>query len=170
MSDDSDLRSYTRRGALGLMGVGGVLAATETLGFSNLTRDRNLNIAVTNDLNSLLKVYVESEAIDGQTLNQESVKVYFENQSDIELTDIEIDIRNSGGGSVEYDPSFSSETEETNPSFTIDSLSRGDTKNIEILTQSSGTADITLDISSDTLPELSIELSRDFHIDNSSSN
>ena len=169
MSDDSDIREYTRRGAVGLMGVGGVLAATETLGFSNLTRDRNLNIAVTNDLNSLLKVYVEDEAIDGQTLNKESVTVYFVNQSDIELTDIEIDISNSGGGSVEYDPSFSSETEETNPSFTIDSLSHGDTEHITISTQSSGTADITLDVSSDTLPELSIELEREFIINNSTS-
>ncbi|TKX40013.1 hypothetical protein [Halorubrum sp. CGM4_25_10-8A] len=165
MSDDSDLRSYTRRGALGLMGAGGVLAATETLGFSNFTRDRNLNIAVTNDLNSLLKVYVENEAIDGQTLNKESVTVYFENQSDIELTDIEIDISNSGGGSVEYYPSFS---DATDPLFTISSLSPNATENITISTQSSGTADITLDVSSDTLPELSIELSRGFHIDNSS--
>ena len=164
MSDDSDLRSYTRRGALGLMGAGGVLAATETLGFSNFTRDRNLNIAVTNDLNSLLKVYVENEAIDGQTLNKESVTVYFENQSDIELTDIEIDISNSGGGSVEYDPSFSDETDP----FTISSLSPDTTEHITISTQSSGTADITLVVSSDTLPDLSIELSRSFHIDNSS--
>jgi len=166
MSDDSDLRSYTRRGALGLMGAGGVLAATETLGFSNFTRDRNLNIAVTNDLNSLLKVSVENEStsIDGQTLDQESATVYFENQSDIELNTIEIDISNSGGGSVKYDPSFSGDS---NP-FTIDSLPSGHRENITISTQSSGIADITLDISTDTLPDLSIELSRDFHIDNSS--
>jgi len=146
------------------MGAGGVLAATETLGFSNLTRDRNLNIAVTNDLNSLLKVYVENEKlIDGQTIKKESVTVYFENQSDIDLTDIEIDISN--GGSVEYDPSFS---DATSPLFTISSLPSGHTENIRISTQSSGTADITLDVSSDTLPDLSIELSRSFHIDNSS--
>jgi len=165
MSDDSDLRSYTRRGALGLMGAGGVLAATETLGFSNFTRDRNINIAVTNDLNSLLKVYVDDEdPIDGQRLDQESATVYFENQSDIELNTIEIDISNSGGGSVKYDPSFSGDS---NP-FTIDSLPSGHRENITISTQSSGIADITLDISTDTLPDLSIELSRDFHIDNSS--
>jgi len=162
MSDDSDLRSYTRRGALGLMGAGGVLAATETLGFSNLTRDRNLNIAVTNDLNSLLKVYVEDEAIDGQTLNKESVTVYFENQSDIDLKSIVIDITSSVD-SVEYDPSF---PDDSNP-FNTD-LSRGSEKSIQISTTNSGIVDITLDISSDTLPELSIELSRDFHIDNSS--
>jgi len=144
------------------MGAGGVLAATETLGFSNLTRDRNLNIAVTNDLNSLLKVYVENEAIDGQTLNRESVTVYFENQSDIDLKSIVIDITSSVD-SVEYDPSFS---DDSNP-FNTD-LSSGGKKHIKISTTSSGTADITLDISSDTLPELSIELSRDFHIHNSS--
>jgi len=144
------------------MGAGGVLAATETLGFSNLTRDRNLNIAVTNDLNSLLKVYVEDEAIDGQTLNKESVTVYFENQSDIDLKSIVIDITSSVD-SVEYDPSF---PDDSNP-FNTD-LSRGSEKSIQISTTNSGIVDITLDISSDTLPELSIELSRDFHIDNSS--
>ncbi len=167
MSDDSDLRSYTRRGALGLMGAGGVLAATETLGFSNFTRDRNLNIAVTNDINSLLKVYVENnstnEAIDGQRLTQESATVSFKNQSDVELKDIKIAISNSGGAPVEYNSSF---TDNSNP-FQTD-LSPGSTRSIEILTMSSGTADITLDISTDTLPDLSIELSRDFHIDNSS--
>lgn len=168
MSDDSDLRSYTRRGALGLMGAGGVLAATETLGFSNFTRDRNLNIAVTNDLKSLLKVYVDNEdPIDGQTLIQESATVYFENQSDIELTNVEIDITNSGD-SVKYNPSFTDQTDHQSPQFTIYSFSPDDMEEIEISTQGGGTADITLDISSDTLPELSIELSRSFHINNSS--
>jgi uncharacterized membrane protein len=169
MSDDSDLRSYTRRGALGLMGAGGVLAATETFGFSNFTRDRNLNIAVTNDLKSLLKVSVENEStsIDGQTLDQESATVYFENQSDIELTNINAVIENNGEAEVNYVPSsgFSSNG---NGSFTLDSLHSGHSENIKISTQSSGTADITLEIYSDTLPELSVELSRSFHINNSS--
>ena len=167
MSDDSDLRSYTRRGALGLMGVGGVLAATETLGFSNFTRDRNLNIAVTNDLNSLLKVYVENkDSIDGQTLNQESVTVYFENQSDINLNSINVIITHNG---VKLDYTLSDGFSRGNDSFILDSLSSGHTENITISTQSSGTAEITLEVSSDTLPELSIELERDFTIENSTS-
>jgi len=168
MSDDSDLRSYTRRGALGLMGAGGVLAATETLGFSNLTRDRNLNIAVTNDLNSLLKVYVENEntIIDRQRIDQKSVTVYFENQSDIDLKSINVIITHSG---VKVDYTLSDGFSGENNSFILDSLSSGHTENITISTQSSGTADITLDISSDTLPELSIELERDFTINNSTS-
>jgi len=145
-----------------------VLAATETLGFSNFTRDRNINIAVTNDLNSLLKVYVDDEdPIDGQRLDQESATVYFENQSDIELTNINAVIENNGEAEVNYVPSsgFSSNG---NGSFTLDSLHSGHSENIKISTQSSGTADITLEISSDTLPELSVELSRSFHINNSS--
>jgi len=150
------------------MGAGGVLAATETLGFSNLTRDRNLNIAVTNDLNSLLKVYVENEntIIDRQRIDQKSVTVYFENQSDIDLKSINVIITHSG---VKVDYTLSDGFSGENNSFILDSLSSGHTENITISTQSSGTADITLDISSDTLPELSIELERDFTINNSTS-
>ena len=49
MREDRDLRTYTRRGALGLMGAGGVFAATETFGVTNLTAGRGTNIIVAND-------------------------------------------------------------------------------------------------------------------------
>jgi len=49
MSDDSDIPEYTRRGAVGLMGVGGALAVTETFGFTQLTADRGVGITVSGD-------------------------------------------------------------------------------------------------------------------------
>ena len=56
MSDDSDLRSYTRRGALGLMGAGGVLAATETFGFTRLTADRGVGVSVAGDDSAAIEI------------------------------------------------------------------------------------------------------------------
>jgi len=58
MSDDSDIREYTRRGAVGLMGVGGALAVTETFGFTRLTADRDtqLTVEADDDTNVALQV------------------------------------------------------------------------------------------------------------------
>jgi len=56
MREDRDLRTYTRRGALGLMGAGGVFAATETFGFTDATRNRGLNLGVSTDDNAVLTI------------------------------------------------------------------------------------------------------------------
>lgn len=49
MSDDRDWRQYTRRGALGLMGVGGLAVATETMGITQLRTDRDTAIDTAGD-------------------------------------------------------------------------------------------------------------------------
>jgi hypothetical protein len=56
MSDDRDWRQYTRRGALGLMGLGGLAVASETLGFSTVTSDRGVALTVANDDSAALQI------------------------------------------------------------------------------------------------------------------
>lgn len=67
MSDDRDWRGYTRRGALGLMGAGGAVAVSETLGFSNVTAGRGTTVDIANDGNALLQI-----TVGGTSLNQAS--------------------------------------------------------------------------------------------------
>ena len=70
MSDEErDLRKYSRRSAIGLMGVGGGLAATETLGFTNLTADRGVNVAVADDDEAVIAVTGEEDSKDADPLS-----------------------------------------------------------------------------------------------------
>ena len=107
MSDDSDLRSYTRRGALGLMGAGGVLAATETLGVTNLAARRGTNIIVAKDSADAvaLKLVDDSNgSIDGVTYtlpDSDTETFTITNQSDESLSassdDLTITLSGSNG-------------------------------------------------------------------------
>ena len=112
MSDEErDLRKYSRRSAIGLMGVGGGLAATETLGFTNLTADRGVNVDVANDLNAVLIIAVDEggngdfdEELTEDPFTGDS-NVEFVNQSDtgIEGDDfdgltVEVDATDSADG------------------------------------------------------------------------
>ena len=89
MSDggERDLRKYSRRAAIGLMGVGGGLAATETLGFTNLTADRGVNVGVVTDdnENATLRITADDDTIAGETFD-DSVQIDIENNSGSELT------------------------------------------------------------------------------------
>ena len=90
MSDEErDLRKYSRRSAIGLMGVGGGLAATETLGFTNLTADRGVNVGVVtdDDENATLRITddTDDDPIAGKTFD-DSVQIDIENNSGSELT------------------------------------------------------------------------------------
>lgn len=67
MSDDRDWQGYTRRGALGLMGVGGAVAVSETFGFPSLTAGRGVAVDIDNDVNALLQM-----TVNGTSLNQAS--------------------------------------------------------------------------------------------------
>jgi hypothetical protein len=81
MSDDRDLRSYTRRGALGLMGAGGVLAATETLGFTQLTADRGVGITVSGDNASGFKITANGSGLNDTTSADETLSLTFTNNT-----------------------------------------------------------------------------------------
>ena len=56
---DERWRTTTRRSALGLMSVGAAFFATETLGFTQLSADRGVNVAVADDLNAVLQIAVD---------------------------------------------------------------------------------------------------------------
>lgn len=51
-------KQVTRRAALGLMAGGGLLAATETLGFSNVTAGRGVSVSTASDPNALIGLTV----------------------------------------------------------------------------------------------------------------
>jgi len=53
-----DRRQLTRRAALGLVAGGGLLATSETLGFSNVTAGRGVSIETADDANALLGLTV----------------------------------------------------------------------------------------------------------------
>jgi hypothetical protein len=115
MSDgDSDLRKYSRRSAIGLMGIGGGLAATETLGFTRLTADRALSISIANDKNASLRITVEEGQSGGydDTLTDEpfsgNSNVKFENAGNSDITSgsgdaITVDISSTDHGSITFD-------------------------------------------------------------------
>ncbi|ESS02431.1 MAG: hypothetical protein A07HR67_02762 [uncultured archaeon A07HR67] len=115
MSDDRDLRSYTRRGALGLMGAGGVLAATETLGFTQLTADRGVGITVSGDNASGFKITANGSGLNDTTSADEILSLTFTNNTGTDFdgnslskdkglvveistsNDTDVDVRNGGG-------------------------------------------------------------------------
>ena len=113
MSDggERDLRKYSRRAAIGLMGVGGGLAATETLGFTNLTAGRGVNVDVVGDDEAVLRIVGTGgvntdggsntdEPLEDPGSFDEELRIDFENQSDTEIEgddgngDLEVTIDN----------------------------------------------------------------------------
>jgi len=79
MSDDSDIREYTRRGALGLMGVGGVFAVTETFGFTRLTADRGVGITVSGDDASGFEITANGSELKDTTSADQTLSLTFKN-------------------------------------------------------------------------------------------
>ena len=99
MSDEErDLRKYSRRSAIGLMGVGGGLAATETLGFTNLTADRGVDVDVENDLNADLKIAGEDSGGDGDETKLENF-----DSGNRATPDLVITFTNNAGGDVDIE-------------------------------------------------------------------
>ena len=109
---DSDRRwrTTTRRSALGLMSVGAAFFATETLGFTQLSADRGVNVAVADDLNAALRIGVDesddgnfSTELGGGTFNGDQF-VQFKNDSSEEISSLELTItKTDDGGSVDID-------------------------------------------------------------------
>ena len=113
MSDEErDLRKYSRRSAIGLMGVGGGLAATETLGFTNLTADRGLSVSVADDSNAALEITVDegqegdyNDTLEDSPFTGDS-NVKFENTGNEDISSEEddalvVDISETDDGSIE---------------------------------------------------------------------
>ena len=103
---DSDRRwrTTTRRSALGLMSVGAAFFATETLGFTQLSADRGVNVAVADDLNAVLRIGVD-EGQDG-TFNAELTDEPFSGDTNVEFvnqSETAIDGDSDDGLTVEID-------------------------------------------------------------------
>ena len=66
---DGRWRTTTRRSALGLMSVGAAFFATETLGFTQLSADRGVNVAVADDDEAVIAVTGEEDSKDADPLS-----------------------------------------------------------------------------------------------------
>ena len=130
MSDEErDLRKYSRRSAIGLMGVGGGLAATETLGFTNLTADRGVDLSVEDDTNATLKITVSGGDEDGNALDNkpeytDPLTVEFENTGSTEITLDTVEATDTNGdtgiSSDFNDEEVLNESQSTTVEFSLD--------------------------------------------------
>jgi len=165
MSDDRDLRKHTRRGALALMGVGGLLGLSETLGFTNATRSRGLNIGVSDDDSAVLTITGTPNGGTEDTLDTfddtspatPPVDITFTNEADDPIKTDGLDVEITGG-TVDDSPSDSS-------SFTTElsaNGANGDSETITVDTDTGGTESVTVDVTNVTFESgTSISLSRD---------
>ena len=180
MSDEErDLRKYSRRSAIGLMGVGGGLAATETLGFTNLTADRGVNGAVADDLDAALKIEVADSAM-GSNGNGEELEGEFTNEVFIRFENNtgdhrEIDLGGNNGEISGDDSDKITVSDETNGDLNVDSPSFDFTLSdnedfVEIKVAENGTSedkldDLTLELNNVDIGGATVTLTRDFEID-----
>ncbi len=102
MSDDRR-KTYTRRGALGLMGAGGVFTVTETFGVTRLTADRGVEVSVGSDADAGLKIYPTGDegSVEEYTFS-DPAKIEFENTtSSTDITTISCDFKDNSSN-VEF--------------------------------------------------------------------
>ena len=190
MSDEErDLRKYSRRSAIGLMGVGGGLAATETLGFTNLTADRGVDVDVVGDDEAVLRIVgnggvnTDGESNTDEPLEDpesfdEELQIEFENQSD---TDIEGE---DGDGDLEVTIDNQEDSEgvievtgfgETDTQISVDEsdnfqtgLPASETENLTIAMEADDGSDAIINVTVDAVfggGDFSVNLDReDIHI------
>ena len=165
MSDEErDLRKYSRRSAIGLMGVGGGLAATETLGFTNLTAGRDAFIGIDGDGDAILESTGSSDGgvtdeplseLEGVTVDDD-LTIEFTNRSTVTLEagsdDLTVTIDETGNDDLavstagfDSDSDINAEGDET---YKIDEdLNTNDDASITLENNDGGTAtiDVTVD-------------------------
>ena len=103
---DETRNLVTRRSALGLMGIGAVGVASETLGFTNVTAGRGVKVGVVGDDEAVLRIVgtggggsIDEPLEDPESFDEE-LQIDFENQSDTEIEgedgdgDLEVTIDN----------------------------------------------------------------------------
>ena len=146
MNDDKQTR-YTRRGALGLMALGGGFAILETLGFNQTTSKRDTTIAVDDDGNALL-------GIDENPSNEDDETVRFTNRADKQFDSVTL----SSGGGVAFDVDQDG-TLEPNPSFTLEKSGQTGDETLVDVVRTSGSGDADVDITA-TLSSTTISATR----------
>jgi hypothetical protein len=145
MNDDKRTR-YTRRGALGLMALGGSFAVLETLGFDQTTSERDTTIAVDDDGNALL-------GIDQDTPSKADETVRFTNRANEQFS-----VTLSSGNGVAFDVGQDG-TLEPNPSFTLEKSGQGGDERLVDVVRTSGSGDADVDITA-TLSSTTISATR----------
>lgn len=99
MSDDRNLRTYTRRGALGLMGIGGTITVSETVGFTNVTADRDTRLNFDQDDDALISLVGDdgdkTPLSESPQFTGSSVTITITNRLDDDLTVLDIKITNN---------------------------------------------------------------------------
>jgi hypothetical protein len=145
MNDDKRTR-YTRRGALGLMALGGGFAILETLGFDQTTSERDTTIAVDDDGNALL-------GIDENPSNEDDETVRFTNRANEQFS-----VTLSSGNGVAFDVD-QDDTLEPNPSFTLEKSGQSGDETLVDVVRTSGSGDADVDITA-TLSSTTISATR----------
>ena len=164
---DGRWRTTTRRSALGLMSVGAAFFATETLGFTQLSADRGVNVAVADDTDAALRIGVDensdgdfNEELDGTFDGNQFVQ--FRNDSSEEISSLDLTIENTNAGdTAEVDINDSNEGEEQ---FGFDGVTleenESETGTIENL---SGGGDAIIEISPSGDNTLEFDLTAEFN-------
>ena len=170
MSDEErDLRKYSRRSAIGLMGVGGGLAATETLGFTNVTAGRDAFIGIDDDDNAILESTGSSNSdddVDGDPLSglesttiDDDLTIEFTNRSTVTLEagsgseDLTVTIDETADTKLVVDTTNFDTTEDIGPggleTYNIDSSIQPDesaTISLESTDSDTATIDVEIDV------------------------
>ena len=165
MSDEErDLRKYSRRSAIGLMGVGGGLAATETLGFTNVTAGRDAFIGIDGDGDAILESTGSSEegGVDDEPLSEledddvdDDLTIEFTNRSDVTLEagsdDLAVKINETANNKLDVSTTnFDSETDieaGEGQTYNIDSnLDTNDNASIELTNNDGDSATIDVEV------------------------
>lgn len=179
MSDDRDWRQYTRRSAMGLMGLGAGLATTETLGFTQLTAGRGVDLNIADDSNALLSIQGDGDSggsgnLENKSPFDEPLTITFNNQAgtDINTDDLSVTVTNkdTSAGTItvtDFDGSTTSTIDNSGEFKTFyTGLSTGETtgKSLSIQTDiddgTSPGATINIDVDAVFASGLSIELER----------
>ena len=187
MSDEErDLRKYSRRSAIGLMGVGGGLAATETLGFTNLTADRTVDVDVVGDDEAVLTIVGtggvnteggdnEDEPLEDPDSFDEELQIDFTNQSDTDIEgqnndgDLDVTITNQEGSGGTIEVTGFGETDEAidpdaNNTFQTGLDSEETDDLIVAMQEDDGTENATIDVTVDAVfggGDFSVNLDRE---------
>ncbi|MDB9234428.1 hypothetical protein [Halorubrum ezzemoulense] len=125
MSDDRDWRQYTRRGALGLMGLGGLAVASETLGFSTVTSDRGVSLTVASD---------DSAALQIEGTDESGTTDILENfgPENAAVPALDIDFTNDSGSDASKLNVTVSVASDSNSGVEIDEMDFGDTSDVSV--------------------------------------
>ena len=183
---DETRNLVTRRSALGLMGIGAVGVASETLGFTNLTAGRGVNVDVVGDDEAVLTIVGtagvnteggdnEDEPLEDPDSFDEELQIDFTNQSDTDIEgqnndgDLDVTITNQEGSGGTIEVTGFGETDEAIDPDANNTFQTGlDSEETDDLTvamqEDDGTENATIDVTVDAVfggGDFSVNLDRE---------